>query len=80
MKDVDELKQLHEASTPTPWCLVTREVLEDGSQYPMHIIGGERALEVAYLESLCATRSEFCDSMVESNSDVRSKTANGKLI
>ncbi|WP_155638648.1 hypothetical protein [Burkholderia cepacia] len=36
--------------TPGPWKVVEREVLEDGSVYPRHIVGGERELEVCLLE------------------------------
>jgi hypothetical protein len=38
--------------TPGPWRVVEREVLEDGSVYPRHLIGGERDLQIVSLESM----------------------------
>jgi hypothetical protein len=37
--------------TPGPWKLLVREILEDGSVYPSHIVGGPRELQVCLLES-----------------------------
>lgn len=74
--------------TPTPWIIVDREVLEDGSIYPAHIIGGSRSLEICRLESdECAELAVAdpngpyaSDSMVEADGDVRSAKANARLI
>jgi hypothetical protein len=33
-----------------PWRFVDREVLEDGSVYPQHIVGGPDELQVCFLE------------------------------
>lgn len=38
------------AHTPSPWRTVEREVLEDGSVYPAHVVGGDRDLVIFYLE------------------------------
>lgn len=38
--------------TPGPWKIVQREVMEDGSVYPEHIVGGERELQVCIMESM----------------------------
>ncbi|WP_176331555.1 hypothetical protein [Burkholderia vietnamiensis] len=37
--------------TPGPWRIVEREILEDGSVYPRHIVGGEEDHQVCLLES-----------------------------
>lgn len=37
--------------TPGPWKIARREVLEDGSIYPTHILGGPKDLQVCPLES-----------------------------
>jgi hypothetical protein len=37
--------------TKEPWHIVEREALEDGSIFPMHILGGEHDLQVVLLES-----------------------------
>jgi len=37
--------------TPKPWAVVDREVLEDGSVYPKHIIGGVTELQVCLFET-----------------------------
>ncbi|MBR8475800.1 hypothetical protein [Burkholderia cenocepacia] len=36
--------------TPGPWRIIEREILEDGSVYPRHIVGGDRDTEVCMLE------------------------------
>ncbi|WP_157685110.1 hypothetical protein [Robbsia andropogonis] len=36
--------------TPAPWKVVPREILDDGSVYPTHIVGGVTELEVCHLE------------------------------
>ncbi|OAD17155.1 hypothetical protein [Achromobacter insolitus] len=37
--------------TPGPWRIVDREVMEDGSVYPCHILGGSADFQVCTLES-----------------------------
>ena len=37
--------------TPGPWRIVDREVMEDGSVYPCHILGGTADYQVCALES-----------------------------
>ena len=37
--------------TPGPWVVVDREVLEDGSVYPKHIVGGVTELQVCLFET-----------------------------
>lgn len=37
--------------TPGPWRIVDREVMEDGSVYPCHILGGSDDFQVCALES-----------------------------
>lgn len=37
--------------TPEPWRFIEREVMEDGSIYPRHILGGNNDLRVCMLES-----------------------------
>ena len=37
--------------TPKPWVVVDRQVLEDGSVYPKHIIGGVTELQVCLFET-----------------------------
>jgi len=37
--------------TPGPWRIVEREVLEDGSVYPRHIVGGNADYQICLLES-----------------------------
>lgn len=37
--------------TPGPWRVVDREVMEDGSVYPCHILGGVADYQVCTLES-----------------------------
>lgn len=37
--------------TPAPWLIVEREVEEDGSVYPKHVLGGERLHQVCLLEA-----------------------------
>jgi len=59
--------------TPAPWRAVGPEILEDGSVYPPHIAGGARALEI------CTFR-RTTDAMAESVTDVRSASANARLI
>lgn len=39
------------AHVGAPWKVVPREVMEDGSVYPRHIVGGATELEVCVLES-----------------------------
>lgn len=36
--------------TPGPWKIVARQVMEDGSVYPAHIVGGPTELEICWLE------------------------------
>lgn len=35
---------------PAPWRFVEREVMEDGSVYPQHIVGGPNEIQVCILE------------------------------
>lgn len=37
--------------TPGPWHIVDREIMEDGSVYPCHILGGAADYQVCTLES-----------------------------
>jgi hypothetical protein len=37
--------------TPGPWKVVPRAVMEDGSVYPAHIVGGPNEFEICWLES-----------------------------
>jgi hypothetical protein len=37
-------------STPGPWRIVEREILEDGGVYPRHIVGGDADHQVCLLE------------------------------
>jgi hypothetical protein len=37
--------------TPGPWRVIDREVMEDGSVYPCHILGGTADYQVCTLES-----------------------------
>ncbi|CAB3717198.1 hypothetical protein CEY09_31635 [Achromobacter marplatensis] len=37
--------------TPGPWRIVDREIMEDGSVYPCHILGGAADYQVCTLES-----------------------------
>lgn len=73
--------------TPGPWRFVEREVMEDGTVYPRHIVGGSRELEICPLEhsniaELAIKGYEIfsSDRMLESDDDVRSKLANARLI
>lgn len=65
--------------TPGPWVVKERERLEDGSEYPMHVVGGSRELSICDME-FCCTDQPYSDSMAESSTDVRSKRANARLI
>lgn len=38
--------------TPTPWKIIGREVMEDGSVYPEHIIGGFHEFQICLMESI----------------------------
>jgi len=40
--------------TPGPWKLVAREVLEDGSVYPTHLVRGPEDYQVSAIESHAA--------------------------
>jgi hypothetical protein len=44
------------AFTPGPWKVAEREVLEDGSVYPTHIVAEPTEHEVCHLESQCAAQ------------------------
>jgi len=35
--------------TPGPWKVVPREILEDGSVYPQHIVGGVADYQVCFM-------------------------------
>ena len=74
-----EFAELEAKATPGPWYIADRESLEDGSQYPMHITGGCRGLEVLYVESNAALDHEYSDQMAESATDTRSRNANAML-
>jgi len=49
--NTQELRELAEKATPGPWKSVDREVLEDNSVYPAHIVGGSADYQVALMES-----------------------------
>lgn len=68
------------AHTPAPWRIVEREILEDQSIYPLHIVGGSRDLVIVYMESAEQAMRSWRDAMAESKTDVRSKFANAQLI
>ena len=40
--------------TPAPWKVIDREVMEDGSVYPIHITGGVTDLGICLMESPAA--------------------------
>lgn len=74
--------------TPGDWRIVEREVFEDGSVFPRHIVGGARELTICYLEAPEVARlavqqphSVYAnDAMMEAEGDIRSKKANARLI
>lgn len=43
--------------TQGPWKIVEREVLEDGSVYPRHILGGRFQMQVCLMESAAAANA-----------------------
>lgn len=66
--------------TPGPWKIIEREVLEDGSVYPIHITGGVTELEVCLLESpVVAHAYTFDESWKVMGRSVMQK-ANARLI
>lgn len=44
------MNEIKRGPAPAPWKIVEREVLEDGSVYPSHIVGGPFEAEVCFLE------------------------------
>ena len=60
--------------TPGEWKLVYPEVLEDGSVYHMHIIGGQRDLVI------CSFGDSDNDTMAESTTVICSKRDNARFI
>jgi hypothetical protein len=59
-------------ATPRPWRVIDSEILEDGSVYPPHIVGGCRDLTIC--------RFYEGDQMAETKDDVRSTRANAAFI
>ena len=67
--------------TPGPWPIRDATVEEDGSIHPRHIVGGSRDLVVMYANERRNTDGTLVsDEMAEAVGDVRSKTANLRLI
>ena len=67
------------AHTPGPWLIVEREVQEDDSVYPMHVVGGERLHQVCLLEA--PSVSELAAKQPGSMWDTTpTKEANARLI
>lgn len=61
--------------TPGPWRIVEREVLEDGSVFPRHIVGGERELSVCLLEG-----SAVAELAIKEPDSIWGNNTNAKLI
>ncbi|MBR8157101.1 hypothetical protein KDX20_21955 [Burkholderia cenocepacia] len=61
--------------TPGPWRIVEREVLEDGSVYPRHIVGGEEDHQVCLLESTVTA-----ELAIRHPNECWGKNQNGKLL
>lgn len=66
--------------TPGPWRVVAREVLEDGSVYPGHIVGGPADLEVCPLEAASIANLAVNDKSGFWTREPSWKSANARLI
>ena len=61
--------------TPGPWRIVEREILDDGSIYPRHIVGGEADHHVCLLESTVTA-----ELAIRHPNECWGKNPNGKLL
>jgi hypothetical protein len=66
--------------TPGPWKIVDREILEDGSVYPEHIIGGITDLQVCLLEASSSAHAYVYDPVWSKRQKSQMSEANARLI
>ena len=66
--------------TPGPWKIVGREILEDGSVYPEHIIGGVTELQVCLLEASKSAHAYVYDPVWSKRQKSPMSEANARLI
>ncbi|WP_261532570.1 hypothetical protein [Burkholderia multivorans] len=70
------MNEIKREPAPAPWKIVDREVLEDGSVYPRHIVGGPFESEVCFLEGRATAELAIKDP----DSVWGRPNANGELI
>jgi hypothetical protein len=66
--------------TPGPWRIVDREILEDGSVYPEHIIGGVTELQICLLEASSSAHAYVYDPAWSKRQKSQMSEANARLI
>ena len=79
MIDVLELASTSK-HTPLPWKIVEREIMEDGSVYPKHIVGGITEMQIALIESPAAAELFVNDPDWKHLRDSEMSCANARLI
>ena len=66
--------------TPGKWVVIQREVMEDGSVYPMHVVGGAAELQICLMESLTIARMRVDDPKMLDSFSASYSDANARLI